>query len=74
MLVVKNSNKQIIYVLKMTIFLMLLYFSSICVRESLFAIKNVIKSKERKVLTNETIAAYFSLRMTKFNKNNVINL
>jgi cell division protein FtsL len=65
MLVVRNSNKQIIYVLKITIFLMLSYFSSTYVRESLFAIKNEIKSKERKVLTNKTIAACVSLRMTK---------
>jgi hypothetical protein len=64
-LVVRNSNKQIINVLKMTIFLILSYFSSTYVRESLFAIKNVIKSKERKVLTNETIAACVSLRKTK---------
>jgi hypothetical protein len=41
------------------------YFLSTYVHESLFAIKNVIKSKERKVLTNETIAACVSLRMTK---------
>jgi hypothetical protein len=74
MLVVKNSNKQIIYVLKMTIFLMLSYFSSTYVRENLFAIKNVIKSKERKVLTNKTITACASLRMTKLYKYNVINL
>jgi hypothetical protein len=64
-LIVRNSNKQIIYVLKMKIFLMLSYFSSTYVRESLFAVKNVIKSKEKKVLTNETIAACVSLRMTK---------
>jgi hypothetical protein len=33
------------------------YFSSTYIHESLFAIKNIIKSKEKKVLTNETIAA-----------------
>jgi hypothetical protein len=65
MLVIRNSNKQIIYVLKMTIFHMLSYFSSNYVRESIFAIKNVIESKERNVLTNKTIAACVSLRMTK---------
>jgi hypothetical protein len=65
MLLVRNSNKQIIYVLKMTIFLMISNFSSNYVHESLFAIKNVNKSKEWKVLTNETIAACVSLRLTK---------
>jgi hypothetical protein len=44
---------------------MLTYFSSTYIRESLFAIKNVIKSKERKILTNETIATCISLRMIK---------
>jgi hypothetical protein len=49
MLVVKNINKQIIYVLKMTIFLMLSNFSSNYVHESLFAIKkcNLIEGKIR---------------------------
>jgi hypothetical protein len=51
MLVVRNSNKQIIYVLKMTISLMLSYFSSTYVHEKLFAIKNIIKSKEIKFMT-----------------------
>jgi hypothetical protein len=53
---------------------MLSYYSLTYIRESFFAIKNKIKSKERKVLTNETIAACVSLRRLKFNKNNVINL
>jgi hypothetical protein len=44
---------------------MLSYFSSTYIRESLFAIKNVIKSKEREVLTNETFVACVSLRITK---------
>jgi hypothetical protein len=65
MLVVRNLNKQIIYVLKMTIFLMLSYFLSTYVCESLFAVKNVIKLKERKVLTNEIIAACVLQRMSK---------
>jgi hypothetical protein len=65
MLVVRNSNKQILYVLKMTIFLMLSYFPSTYIRESLFAIKNLIKSMKRKVLTNKTIPTCISQRMTK---------
>jgi hypothetical protein len=60
-----NSNKQIMYVIKMTIFLMLSYFWSNYTRESLFAIKNVMKSKKRKFLTNKKIAAFVSLRITK---------
>jgi hypothetical protein len=54
MLVIRNSKKQIIYDLKMIIFLMLLYFSS-----------TLIKSKERNILTDETIAVCVSLRITK---------
>jgi hypothetical protein len=41
------------------------YFSSNYVCESLFAITNLIKSKERNILTDETISACVSLRMTK---------
>jgi hypothetical protein len=44
---------------------MLSYFSWTYVCESLFAITNLIKSKEKNVLTDETIATYVSLRMTK---------
>jgi hypothetical protein len=49
----------------MTIFLLLSYFSSTYVCESLFTITNLIKSKERNVLIDETIAACVSLRKTK---------
>jgi hypothetical protein len=63
MLVVRNSNK--LHVIKMSIFLMLSCFSSTYVCESLFATINLIKSKERNVLTNETIAACVSLRITE---------
>jgi hypothetical protein len=51
MLITRNSNKQIIYILKMTIFLMLLYFSSTYICESLFAItksRNFMLYKELK--------------------------
>jgi hypothetical protein len=64
MLVIRNSNKQIIYVLKMTIFFMLSYFSSTYVCESLFAIKNVIKSKRKKGFDQQMIAVCVSLRIT----------
>jgi hypothetical protein len=66
MLVVRNSNKQIIPIcLKNDNIPYAFIFFVNYVRESLFAIKNVIKSKERKVLTNESFAAYVSLIMTK---------
>jgi hypothetical protein len=41
------------------------YFSLTYVCESLFTITILIKSKERNIFTDETIAACISLRMTK---------
>jgi hypothetical protein len=74
---VKNSKKQIIYfyyflliyiiicilcILKMTIFLMVSYFSSTYVCESY---NELNWTKRNQCLTNETIAACVSLRLTK---------
>jgi hypothetical protein len=61
----RDSEKQIVYNLKIKIFLIFLYFSSIYVCESLFTTTNLIKSKKINVLTDETITAYISLRKTK---------
>jgi hypothetical protein len=53
---------------------MLSYFLSTYVCERLFTITNLIKSKDRNVLTDEKIAACVSLKRLKFSKNIVINL
>lgn len=71
MFAIENSTKQIIYNLKTIIFFIHSNFSSTYTCESLSYTKNLIKPKEQKSLTDETIAACVSL---KINKNNVINL
>jgi hypothetical protein len=65
-LIMENSKKQIIYNLKMIVFLIFSIFSFSYACESFISITNLIKSKKRNALIEEIIGACVTLKMTKY--------
>jgi hypothetical protein len=66
MLVIRNSKKQVVHGVKLIIFVIISIFSSTFAGESLILVTHLIESKERNALTDETIAVYVPITLTKY--------